>query len=168
MAYTPIIVQLSKFYYCFYLCNNLITQKLFTTYYCSQIINCNKLYQHSICLIPYKYLCVHHQLVVGKSKKYYYCQLPYHLSLSLRESQFSHHTIMMTQSLCYLVCQFFTQLLNTLVFGNLLKIAIKQLFSTLSKNIIICLFDTLPYDKILLFCCMVFIHISLILMVIVK
>lgn len=176
MVYTPIIVQLSKFYYYLYLYNSVFTQKLFTTYYCSQITNCSKLYQHSICLIPYKYLCVHH---LCKCKKYC-CLLPYHLFLSLRESHFSHHTIMMTQSLCYLVCQFFTQLLNNLMFSTLPKIATKQLFGTLSKNIIICLFGTLPkiaakqlfgtllYDKILLFCCMVFIRISLMLMAIVK
>ena len=169
MAYTPIIVQLSKFYYCLCLYNSVFTQKLFTTYYCSQITDCSKLYQHKIYLIPYKYLCVHHQLVVGKYKyKKYYCLLPYHLFLSLRELHFSHQTIMMTQSLCYLVCQFFTQLPNTLAFDTLPKIATKQLFDTQLRNIIMRVFDTLLYDKILLFCCMVFIRILLMLMAIVR
>lgn len=170
MVYTPIIVQLSKFYYCLYLYlyNSVFTQKLFTTYYCSQITDCSKLYQHKIYLIPYKYLYTHHQLVVGKYKKYY-CLLPYHLFLSLRELHFSHQTIMMTQSLCYLVCQFFTQLLNTLLkFDTLSKNIIICLFDTLSKITTKQLFDTLPYDKILLFCCTVFTRISLMMMAIVR
>ena len=174
MVYTLTAMQLSKFYYCSYLYNIIITQKRFIAYYCFQITDYNKLYQHSIYLTPCKDLYAHHQFVVCECKRYYYCWLPYHLFLSLRELHFSHQTITMTQYLmCYTVCEFSTQLLNKLAFSNLMfntlpKIVTKQLFSTLSKNIVICLFDTLPYDKTLLFYFMVFARISLMLMAIVR
>ena len=73
--------------------------------------------------------------------------------------------------------EFFTQLLNTLAFSNLIT---KQLFGTLSKNIVTCLFGTLSKivikqlfdtqlcDKTLLFYFMVFARISLMLMAIVR
>lgn len=169
MVYTLTAMQLSKFYYCFCLYNIIITQKRFIAYYCFQITDYNKLYQHSICLTPCKDLYAHHQLVVCKCKRYYYCWLPYRLFLSLRELHFSHQTITMTQYLMfYTVCQFSTQLLNKLAFGTLSKIVIKRLFGTLPKNIVICLFDTQLCDKTLLFYFMVFARISLMLMVIVR
>ena len=87
--------------------------------------------------------------------------------------------------MCYTVCEFFTQLLNKLAFNNLMfntlpkiatkqlfntlpKIATKQLFGTLPKIATKQLFGTLPCDKTLLFYFMVFAHISLILMAIVR
>ena len=54
------------------------------------------------------------------------------------------------------------------LFGTLPKIATKQLFGTLPKIATKQLFGTLPCDKTLLFYFMVFAHISLILMAIVR